>query len=732
MCCCSFLPYVDLHYLKSAKCTDQQQEKVLMMIANNNLKLFYSIIAILLITACSSQVPQPSEQKVAPIDSEDTIFRKAETFFRQKNFNKAIEFYSEYILRYPQGEMSDAALYKLGLSYAERNQNGDALNYFKNLIETYPESPLVIDAKIEILAVYQKQGRFKELEQDASKILQNPLHDTQQQRINRILGDAYAAAGYPIKAVQHYDRMLQLSSESSRSDSFDRVQSAVKQLNTEQIKQLLESLHPGSMHSHLLFYLGQLYCQEKKYSAAESIFRELLEGYPNFKEKERVVKTLDSIVSGEIFKPNTLGCLLPLSGAYSVYGQRALQGIELALIHFSQNTSDVMPKLIVKDTKSDPEHAKNELKIMAKDGVAAIIGPMATAEQVAMEADALGVPILTLTQKEYITDSGPYVFRNFITPEMQVKTLVNYSSGTLGTKRFAILYPKENYGMTFMDFFWDEVVVHDGTVVGAEAYHIGQTDFADAIKKLVGLFYPMSQDTRSQALAHAALLRDPEEALQFFEIEDNPLQTENETEIDLELSEASEDPEELESIVDFNAVFIPDSPKMVGLIIPQLAYYDIRDVYLLGTNIWHSDSLIHMSRQYLNKAVVVDGFFAESDAPNIQEFVFSFLDVYKEKPEIIAATAYDSTMLILNLLNDPAITLRREVKDRLLTMQPYRGVTGMTTFRPNGDVSKDLFILGVSGGHFVELGRLNPYPMDTGLASEESGDLKFKLSNEKQ
>ena len=39
------------------------------------------------------------------------------------------------------------------------------------------------------------------------------------------------------------------------------------------------------------------------------------------------------------------------------------------------------------------------------------------------EAQKLGVPIITLTQKDRITHIGDYVFRNFFTPQMLVKAL---------------------------------------------------------------------------------------------------------------------------------------------------------------------------------------------------------------------------------------------------------------------------------------------------------------------
>lgn len=709
--------------------------------------IFY-IIILSFSTACSLIGPKSPGSK-GYIDPKIALFQRAESLYEQKQFNKAIETYLEYTSRYPNDAMIDAALLKLGIAHRELGKNGQALSYLEQLNKTFPDSPLAVDANIEILAVYLRQGRFREVEQNAKIILEKPLHNTQHLKINKVLADSFSAAGNHYKAVQYYDRMLQLTSKKSRSDIFDKVQSVVDQLNIEQTKQLLDSLFGERIRGHLLYHLGKMHFTEKNFTESEMIFRELLTKYPEFREKEDVLKTLDTIASGEAFKSYTLGCLLPLSGSFSAYGQRALRGIEMALIHFSQKAPELMPKLIVKDTQSDTKQAIDALKEMAKQGVAAVVGPMVTAEQVAMEADALGVPIITLTQKEYITDGSPYVFRNFITPEMQVKTLVNFASETLGATRFAILYPNENYGVTFMDLFWDEVVVHGGMVAGAEPYNIIQTDFADSIRKLVGLYYPMSEDDRIKALEHAEMLCNPEKSFQFFEPEKEDLFYLNNkaketfdfddtpddivTFMDEEAAEENKkDSEEEEAVVDFNAVFIPDSPKKVGLIIPQLAFYDIRDVHLLGTNIWHSDSLIHMSRKYLNDAVVVDGFFVESEDYHIRKFVSDFFKIYNEEPEIFAATAYDSALIILNLLRDPTIELRSQVKDRLLNIQAYEGITGKTTFRPDGEVSKNLFVLGVRRGEFIELARLNPNPANIESVSVEIDNFSDKIKVKKR
>ena len=52
-----------------------------------------------------------------------------------------------------------------------------------------------------------------------------------------------------------------------------------------------------------------------------------------------------------------------------------------------------------------------------------------------------------------------------MTPRMQVETIVSYATETLGLKTFAILYPEDNYGNTFVDLFWDDLIHRGGQVV---------------------------------------------------------------------------------------------------------------------------------------------------------------------------------------------------------------------------------------------------------------------------
>jgi branched-chain amino acid transport system substrate-binding protein len=160
---------------------------------------------------------------------------------------------------------------------------------------------------------------------------------------------------------------------------------------------------------------------------------------------------------------------------------------------------------------------------------------------------------------------------------------------------------------------------------------------------------------------------------------------------------------EPEAIVDFDAVFIPDSPKKAGLIIPPLAFYDVNDVYLLGTNIWNSEELIKMAGQYIQGDIIPDGFFDGSTSPHVKDFVKTFKETFNQVPEFMEAIAYDTATILFQLTNRSDNQSRRAYKDALRSLKDFPGLTGLTSFLDNGDVQKDLYLLRVRGDQLVEV-----------------------------
>ena len=155
--------------------------------------------------------------------------------------------------------------------------------------------------------------------------------------------------------------------------------------------------------------------------------------------------------------------------------------------------------------------------------------------------------------------------------------------------------------------------------------------------------------------------------------------------------------------MDFEALFIPDAPKKAGLVIPQLAFYDVDDVLLLGTNLWHSDDLIKEAGEYVQFALMADGYYADTSKKTVNDFIVAFMEQYGELPGIIEAFAYDTAMMAFQTVDNSAIRSRQDLKNELKNLYNYDGVTGVTSFRENGEADKKLYLLQIDGDKFVEL-----------------------------
>ncbi len=659
------------------------------------MKPIYKIIIITAAVFLWACVPKTIYEK---IDSADELFSRAEKMFQERSYEKALTFFNEYLDRFPNRPLAGAALMKTGAIHMTLGENDRARNVFKRLITEYPDSYFIPDAGIEIMVTYYNQGEYIKVIEQAADFLEHAVSVSHIIRTYVLMGDTYMAIGSHTDAVNYYSMAYRKAGAPEKNIIITKLKQAVRRLSSQDIVILLSRLEGKFPTGSLMFQLGVNNAGEERYDKALKVLSEFIEKFPAHQDVKQAISLVEEINKKSVYSRYTIGCLLPLSGPYRFYGNRALNGVELALNRFSSKSSHPIIKIIIKDTESDPVKTVLAVKELFEENVAAIIGPVLTAEPAALEAQDKGIPIITLTQKDNITFIGDYVFRNFFTPVMQVKTLVSYAVEELMLNSFAILYPDENYGKTFMNLFWDEVIAYGGKVVGVESYNSTHTDFSDPIKKLVGLYYEVPEDLKDAGVEagdmenNNLMVWDGTDTLYLYAYEDDE---------DI----AQEKGEKPEAIVDFDAIFIPDAPKKAGLIIPQLAFNDVKDTYLLGTNLWHSDSLIEMTRKYAQGAIMSDGFFPESSSEHVIDFVGTFYKTFNKKPEFIEAVAYDTAMILFQMVSRSNIRFRSVLKSELKKLTDFQGVTGLTSFGNDGDVKKKLYLLQIKGKSFVELER---------------------------
>ncbi len=659
-------------------------------------KFLFVIMVVILLGASCARVIEMVER---PLPPDMALFVSAQEAFEAADYDKALALYTAYLETYPEGEKAPSAMLKIGLIRIETEQYAKARGVFEQVMETFPETDFALQAEVETLYSYFREGRHAVVIENAAALEKKRFPPVMRMRINRIAGDSYMEKAAYQDALERFLEAFAQAPREYREDAGARLMKGASYLDQAALETVIEGLDGNPPAGYLLYQKGQNLVDAGRIGEAIATFSDFTERFPRhglWKNAREKVAQLESMA---YFEGHRIGVLLPLSGQYATFGQKALRGIELALSEYSRRVAlDPPIEIIVEDTAADADKTVRAVRRLGEKKVAAIVGPIVMADVAAKEARNMEIPIITLTQKADIVDIGDYVFRNFLTARMQVDALVAYATGTLGLERFAILYPDEAYGETFLHLFWDKLIENNGVVVGVEKYNPEKTDFSVPIKKLVGLYHDVPDHLQRTVFPLNK---------QLFQV-DTELYDGNVPGLVRVLEESTkegEDPweEEDKAIVDFDAVFIPDSPGVAGLIIPQLRYYDISDAYLLGTNLWHSQRLIDIAGRQLRQMVIPEGFFSQSRRPGVRRFVSRFQAIYGEAPGLFEASGYDSAMILFDVIARPDVDNRVAVNHALLNMDPFEGLTGKTVFDETGEAVKALYLLEISRGRFSEI-----------------------------
>jgi len=390
--------------------------------------------------------------------------------------------------------------------------------------------------------------------------------------------------------------------------------------------------------------------------------------------------------------PMVIGVLLPLSGKYRAPGELTMRGIELAIEHARAEAGLGLTelRLVPIDTAGDAEIAVAALRRLADvEKAIGVIGPIISteADAIAAAADEIGLPVLMMTHQHGLAAASRNAFNTLISTDEQVDAVVDHAIGRLGLSNFAIAYPDRETGGRMAARFWDKAVAAGGTVVSVESYPAGTTDFRETARRILGREY---------------LKKGPAEA-------------------DLKLAwlgargrpQLSAPQVELEPGIDFQAVFVPDNYKTGAMLAPGFLYEQINmggalsetrglPVQLIGGAAFNHPDLIERGGKYTEGTLLVDGFFADSLEPAVQEFVLQYRSKHHVDPSALEAVAFDTTWFLAELIAGGAVT-RRELRSRLGLSAPQRSVVGARGFGPDGEMRHEMLILQVKKGRFIQL-----------------------------
>ena len=609
-------------------------------------------------------------------------FDLAEQDVQAGDYDRAIQRYELYLKDQPTGEGSRHALYAIAGIHYDRQLYDKALVLFERIVREYPTHSALPIVAHDVANTYYLLGDYERSKEAA-------LNWLERYSTHSIRGKAFHLAGKNYKALGNYPKAFSLwieageASEESpdlKNEIAGHITELIKESSLEDLNEMLQYAAESPYVPHVTHQMASLYLEDNQLENAERMAMALVRSTPEQRWISRGRVILERVEQEVSVKKNAIGCLLPLSGPYAIYGQEVLNGIQLGMGLWNPLESGQGIELVIKDTRGETEDAILAVEeLVREERVIAIIGPLASKAMLgaARKAQEWGVPIVTLTQKEDITAEGEMVFRNYLTPSREIQSLVEKAVNGLGLKRFAIFYPDNRYGHNSMSLFWDRVEELGGTITSAESYDPDETDFAVEIKKMVGLHY-----WRPRLIAQTVM-------------QDNQMRWENEIE---EKHPSEENPA---PIVDFDAIFIPDTPQHVALIAPQFPFYNIFGVRLFGTRLWQSTELIDQARDYVKGAIFPVAFFAEGQSEGLEEFVELYRDNFESEPTDLAANGYDTIRLLKAVMNDgDGVHTRRGLQRRLILYDGFDGVTGKISFDEQGEVEKSPTLLTISNRRF--------------------------------
>ena len=639
-------------------------------------------------------VKEPPEKKIV-ID----YFAEAENYWSERKYEKALEAYDLYLTVEPKGDRVRDALTRKATIYYTTNQYEEALPLFLDVIEDYP---LERRAEIHLLTAktYFHLKRYPESRLSALRWLEIYTYYPGREEVFFLLGQTLKELHNNPRAFYWWLKVLESSSVKGEEKEKIRLQllDLIYQATEDELMQMTFYAEESDLIYPIYYQLTLFYLTSGRLEKAREAVLNVVSFPPEEEWAIKPQEMLQMIDERLEVRPNVVGCLLPLSGPFALYGQEVLNGLELGFDIFQENEESLSSmELVIRDTEGDPETAIEAMKeLAAKERALVTIGPLISkvAEGVVEKAQELGMPIITLSQSDAITKKGEMVFQNCLNPEDQLRSLVNKVMGEMGLKRFAILYPANSYGKYFMNKLWDKVESNGGVITAVESYDTKSTDFAVEIKKMVGLFYPRPKPNIEEEE------EEKEEGKE--QLEQKMEEPEAEGEVKIEEQDLEE---ELEPIVDFDAVFIPDSYERAGLIASQLAYHDVLGVTLLGTSLWNSPKLIDIAGRYVHGAIFPSGFFSGSGYRGVDSFVDQYRTSFGQEPQFLAAIGYDTIRVVKEILKEKGnnIKTRENFRSALAGNKYFDSVTGPMFFDEERRAKRNPLLLTISGRNFFPM-----------------------------
>lgn len=354
-----------------------------------------------------------------------------------------------------------------------------------------------------------------------------------------------------------------------------------------------------------------------------------------------------------------IGGLLEMTGGSASFGISSKNAIDLALKKVNEKgvLGGKKLTLVVADNKSEASEATNGMqKLISQDKVVAVIGPNLSSAAIAAGTINNASKVASITPMGTNPDvtvdpktqkTREYSFRTCFIDPFQGTVMANYAVKELNVKRAAILVDNtSDYAKGLSQFFKENFVKLGGAVVSEEAYLQKDTDFKATLTKIKA------------------------------------------------------------TSPDF--IYIPGYYQEVGLIVKQAREMGI-NVIMAGGDGWDSAKLPEIAGKEALNNTMFSSLYSPDDASDLNKaFVAEYKKAYNANPDVFAALAYDSALLVVKAIEDAKSAEPAKIAAAMAKISGFKGVSGEVTFNEQHNPIKSAVIIEHKDGVQTFKAKVNP------------------------
>lgn len=349
--------------------------------------------------------------------------------------------------------------------------------------------------------------------------------------------------------------------------------------------------------------------------------------------------------SGE--NPIRIGVAAPITGNSAEYGKGFQVATQMAaeVVNAAGGVKGRPIEMVVKDSKGDAKESADVARIFCEEeDIVAVIGDFSSSSCMASAPIYQEKGLVQISPSASHPDfakMGDYMFGVVGRQDDEGPFMAKYMAKKyIGAESVGVIFMNNDWGVVTSENFKQACEESGVTVTATESFIEGEKDFNAVISKV-----------------------------------------------------RQTDPDALCLITQYNeAAIISKQVKQAGW-----------DVQIMGAGAMYSDQLIQLGGADVEGLIAESPFIIEESDPKAMEFAREFEKRAGFKPNIQAASAYDTALLVADAIGRAEEVSRSAVRDALAATDNFMGITGPITFTEGGDVHRKYRVMAIQDGKWVAL-----------------------------